>query len=109
MLVTAPISRPPALPPVMIKAVFRRVFLVDQVLGCGNEVGEGVLLDHHLARVVPLLAHLSAAADVRDAEDHTAIQEAQPVRREVDVVRDAVRAVTLKHIGRCPSRFRSFL
>ena len=79
MLVTAPISRPPALPPTMRQPVLARVFPGDEMLGGGDEIGEGVLLLHHPPVVVPLLAHLAAAADVGHGEDHAAVDQAEKV------------------------------
>ncbi len=54
-------------------AVARR----GQMLDGGDEVGEGVALDEHLAGVVPRLAQVAAAADVRVGHDHAAIEQAQ--------------------------------
>ncbi len=68
-LATAPISRPPALPPSATSRSARRPALVDEVAGGGDEVGERVLLVQQLAVVVPVAAQLAAAADVRDGED----------------------------------------
>ena len=57
--------------------IFRRVLLRDQVFGGRDEVGEGIFLQHHLALLVPLLAHFAAAANVRDGEDDAPIEQAQ--------------------------------
>ena len=54
----------------------------QQVLGRVDEVGKGVALGHHLAGIVPGLAHLAAAADMRDGRDHAAVQQGQIQRAE---------------------------
>jgi len=55
--------------------VLRRIPLPLEKLRGGDEVGEGVLLLHHLAVVVPLAAHLLAAANVRDGVDDPAVEQ----------------------------------
>ena len=67
--------------------VFRRDLLRDERLRGRDEVGERVLLLQHLPVVVPLLAHLAAAADVRDGDDDAPVEEAQAVRGKRDGIR----------------------
>ena len=55
-----------------------------QVLDGGDEVSEGVALDQHLAGVVPGLAQVAAAADVRVGHDHAAIEQAEPIGAEAE-------------------------
>ena len=66
MLTTAPISRPPALPPSIASASPVAIAFRDEVFGDSDEVGEGVPLLHHASGIVPGLAHIAAAANVRD-------------------------------------------
>src|SRR5262249_41993774 len=56
-------------------AVARAVLGGDEVLGAGDEVGEGVQLVHHAAGVVPGFAHFAAAADVHEGHDYAAVEE----------------------------------
>ena len=58
------------------------VALRSQMLHAGNEIGERVALHQHLAGVVPRLAQVAAAADVRIRHHHAAIEQAQPVGAE---------------------------
>ncbi len=62
----------------------RRVALRNQVFGRGDEVREGVAFLFHAAGVVPRLSKLSAAADMSDGVDYTAVQQAKPIRTEID-------------------------
>ncbi len=94
-LATAPISRPPAEPPSMATRVGIAVAGGGQVLDGGDEVGEGVALDEHLAGVVPGLAQVAAAADVRIGHHHAAIEQAQPVGAEAERQRVAIGAVAV--------------
>ena len=57
------------------QTVFRRVARLNQILGGGDEVREGVLLRHHLSGVVPLLAEVAAAAYVGGGEDDAAVEK----------------------------------
>jgi hypothetical protein len=50
----------------------------DQVLGAGDEVGEGVALPEQLAVLVPLAPELPAAPDVGDGEGEPAFEEVEP-------------------------------
>mmetsp|Transcript_53742 Transcript_53742/g.126652 ORF Transcript_53742/g.126652 Transcript_53742/m.126652 type:complete len:756 (-) Transcript_53742:2622-4889(-) len=72
------------------------VAAVHQALGAGDEVGEGVHLLGQLAVQIPLTAQVTAAADVGDREDHTAVQQRQPAAGEARVGRDAVAAVAVE-------------
>src|SRR5579875_2670929 len=95
MFATAPISSPPADPP---RAISRdgRVQGRYQVLGAGDEVGEGVALAQHLAVVIPAAAELAAAADVRDRVHEAAVQQREPGNREARVPGDLVTAVPVE-------------
>mmetsp|Transcript_101977 Transcript_101977/g.327235 ORF Transcript_101977/g.327235 Transcript_101977/m.327235 type:complete len:285 (-) Transcript_101977:1155-2009(-) len=63
-----------------------------------DEVQEGVPLRQVLALLfVPMPAHLTAAADVRQDVDHAAVQVWQDVRVETWINADAVRAVAIQH------------
>ena len=79
------------------EALGSRVASRRQVLGAGDEVGERVRLVQHPPLVVPGLAHLAAAAHVRDRDDDAAIEEAE-ARFEENVRRhrDAVGAVAVE-------------
>ncbi len=107
-MVTAPMSRPPALPPSIDDAVRIAVAVRGEMLDGGDEVGEGVALLHEAAGIVPGLAHIAAAADVRVGHDHAAIEQAEAVAVEADRQRVAVGAVgvDVERIGRrsCVSR-----
>ena len=76
-----------------------------EVVGGGDEIGEGVHLLAHPAGVVPGPAHLAPAPDVGHREGHAAIEEAQPVRGERNRVGNGVRAVP-GEIGRHRARSR---
>ena len=58
----------------------------DEVLSHSNEVVEGVLLLQELAVLVPLPAHVTAAADVRDGIREAAVDQAQLVAVEPGVI-----------------------
>ena len=66
-----------------------------EVLDGGDEVGEGVALDEHFAGVVPGLAEVAAAADVRIGHDDAAIEQAEAVGAEAERQRVAVGAVAV--------------
>ena len=51
-----------------------------QVLHAGDEIRERVALDEHFAGVVPRLAQIAAAANVRVSHHHAAIEQAEAVR-----------------------------
>ena len=83
MLATAPISSPPALPPIGEDACRGAAYFSrDQEVGDVDEVGEGVLLLEQLAVVVPGAAQLLAAADVRDGVDEAAVEQRDAARVE---------------------------
>ena len=65
------------------------------MLDRGNEIGKRVALYEHLARVVPRLAQVAAAADVRIGHYHAAIEQAQPVRAEAQRQGVAIGAVAV--------------
>src|SRR2546430_14487437 len=46
------------------------------------------------SRVVPALTELAAAADVRDGHGHSAVEQAQAIRRERGGIGDAVGSVS---------------
>ena len=48
------------------------------MLGAGNEIGEGIALEHHPALVAPDLAHLPAAANMGDDVNHAPVQQGEP-------------------------------
>ena len=75
------------------ETIFRAVLVLHQVIGAVDEVGEGVLLVHHAAGLVPRLAHLTAAADVGDGEHDATIDQRKIVGVEADIDRDAVGSV----------------
>ena len=66
------------------------------MLGARDEVGERVGLVQQLAVVVPRTPELASSADVRDREDHAAVEEAHPRRREARVDGGLVRAVAVE-------------
>ena len=77
MLAIAPMSSPPADRP-RAKAFLRIVVLVGaEPARHVDEVREGVDLVQQLAVLVPVAAHLLAAADVRDGHDEAAIEQRQ--------------------------------
>ncbi len=75
MLTTAPMSRPPALPPAAKTFFGSAYFCPMQELGGVDEVGEGVLLLEQLAVLVPVAAELLPAADVGDGVDEAAVEQ----------------------------------
>ena len=79
---TAPISKPPALPPRAVSRSGAVASLVHEVLRARDEVGERVRLVQQLAVVVPTATHLAAAAHVRDREHDTAVEQADARRRK---------------------------
>ena len=50
-----------------------------QVFDCSDEIGEGIPLHEHLAGIVPRLAEIAAAANMRIGNDHAAIEQAEPI------------------------------
>ena len=81
-LATAPISRPPALPP---SATSRSGEVYPLSIRCRAQSTKSVKvlrLLQQLAVLVPLPAHLAAAAHVRDREDDAAVEHRQAGDRE---------------------------
>src|SRR6266567_303628 len=76
--------------------VRRRIALCDQVFSRGDEVRERVAFLLHAPGVVPRLAKLSAAAKVRHGIAHAAVQQAKPVRTEINRHGDSVAAITVE-------------
>src|SRR5690606_10764793 len=68
----------------------------DDVVGAGQEVGEGVLLVLHPAQLVPAAAHLATTAHVGDRVDDAAVEVGQPGHREVGVDGDLVGPVAVE-------------
>src|SRR5262249_22302024 len=62
----------------------------------GDKITERVALVPHAAGVVPRLAKFASAADVRNGEDHAAVQKAQAIRIEADGHRESVASVTVQ-------------
>src|SRR3990172_1438302 len=62
--------------------VGRGVAARHEELGGGDEVGEGVALGEHAARVVPALAAFAAAAHVGERHGHAAVEQAHAARLE---------------------------
>ena len=74
----------------------RRELLVGELVGDGDEVGEGALLREELGGLVPRLAQVAAAADVRRRHDEAEVG-VERVRVAPDgLLGDAVRAVPLE-------------
>ena len=73
----------------------------DELLGGGDEVGEGVALEGHLAGVVPCVAQFSAAADVGVGHDDAAVEQREARGREAHWEGVAIRpvAVDIEGIG----------
>src|SRR5262252_4918377 len=63
-------------------ALARAVLVGHQMLGAGDEVGEGVHLVHHAAGIMPGFAHLAAAANVNVGHDHAPVKERKTRRAE---------------------------
>mmetsp|Transcript_29657 Transcript_29657/g.53120 ORF Transcript_29657/g.53120 Transcript_29657/m.53120 type:complete len:297 (-) Transcript_29657:758-1648(-) len=72
------------------------VLLADEVLGAGDEVGEGVLLLQKLSVLVPETAHFAATADVGHRKDEAAVDEGEAGGGEVGVVADLIGAVAVE-------------
>jgi hypothetical protein len=73
-----------------------RVAVLDEVPRAVHEVRERVALVQELAVLIPLAAHLTTAAHVRDGEDHAAVQLRQAGDREARLDRVLVRAVAVQ-------------
>jgi len=70
-----------------------------EVLDGGDEVSEGIALDEHFAGVVPGLAEIAAAADVRIGHNDAAIEKAEAVGAEADGKRVAIGSVAVNVEG----------
>ena len=70
-------------------------FCCDQLLGGGDEVGEGVALELHLAGVVPGVAELATAADMGVGHDDAAVEQREARWAEADGQRVAVGAIAV--------------
>ena len=64
-----------------------------------DEIGERVFLFEQLAVIVPFFAQFGAAADVRDGEDETPVEQAQPIGGKSWIDAVAVRAVAVEQQG----------
>ena len=78
------------------QAVLGGPLLPDQEFGAIDEVEERVLLLHEHAVFAPLLAHLVAAANVRDGVGHAAVEQAHPVAVKRGRHANPVAAVAVK-------------
>src|SRR5581483_5823907 len=76
--------------------------LLDEVLGAGDEVGEGVHLVAELAGLIPRPAHLAAAPDVADGPHEAPVEEAEAQGREAGVGARLVGPVAVEDAGRRP-------
>ena len=56
-------------------AIFRSVFVVDEMFGARDEIRESIYLVHHAPGVAPRFAEFAAAANVRDDKDDAAIEQ----------------------------------
>lgn len=62
------------------------VLVGNEVLSHGHKVGEGVLLLEELAVLVPVAAHVAAAAYVRNCKREAAVYQAQLVAVKARVI-----------------------
>ena len=99
-LATAPISRPPAEPPMAAIRAGSTQPDSRQPVGGRDEVREGVLLLQLLAGVVPVPAQFPAAADVGDHEHDAPVQQGQPGDAEAGIHAHLVGAVAVHQAGR---------
>src|SRR5262249_9309717 len=53
-----------------------RIFLLDQIFGSRNEIGEGVAFVHQPAFFVPIAAHLASAANMSECVDEAPVDKA---------------------------------
>ena len=81
MLVTAPISRPPALPPLIASRSLLVYFCAMRCSAAAMKSVKVFFLFSIRPCVVPLLAQLAAAADVGHGVDHAAVERLKTVRR----------------------------
>jgi hypothetical protein len=92
-LATAPISNPPALPPMANTFVLGAVARGDEMTRDVDEVGEGMHLVESAPVVVPGAAHFLAAAHMRDGIDEAAIEQTQARRRKARIGGQPVGAI----------------
>jgi hypothetical protein len=85
-------SKPPGRPAFGHDLVPRGPLLPDEPLGAVDEVVEGVLLHEH-AVLMPSLAHLIAAEDVRHRIHKAAVRERDVDGREVGILAEPVAAI----------------
>src|ERR1051325_8604971 len=78
------------------QAIGRRVAPVHERLRAGGEVVEHVLLGQELARLVPCVAVLAAAADVRHRVDAALLDPEHAAGLEIGLHADAVAAVAVE-------------
>jgi len=71
-------------------------FLCDEMLGGGNEIGEGVELVLHAPGIVPGFAEFAAAADVGDGKDDAAIKKTDAIGTEGNGHGETVAAVAIE-------------
>ena len=72
----------------------------DEMVGRGDEIGEGVLLLQALAVFVPVIAFVLAAANMGDGIDEAAIGEGQAIGVEACRNGDAIGAIAIKQAWR---------
>ena len=78
----------------------RAVAVLDEVLGAGDEVGEGVYFLLLAPVLEPTPALLRAAAHVGHGPDEAAVDERKIADREARIHRDTVRSVAVEQDGR---------
>ena len=77
----------------------RGVAFVDEVLGAGDEVADGVLLGEFLAGEMPVLSVFAATADVGVGDDDALFEQGEAGGVEVGVEADAVGTVAFHEAG----------
>src|SRR5215467_7613182 len=81
------------------------VMLRDQVFSARDEIRKRVLLLLHAPGVMPRFPEFATAANMRNSKDRAAVEQAQPIRIEINRHRDSVAAVTVKQQrGSCIAR-----
>ena len=75
---------------------WRRVAVCDEPLGARDRVAPGVGLRLPIARLVPLLAVLAAAPDVRDGEHAAAFEPGEVLRAEKRRLRNSIGPVAIE-------------
>ena len=86
-----------AVAPALDRQFFRtRPFFLDQILGCGSEIIEHILLFGEISRFVPFFAELASAANVGHHINAAAIEPEAPREIEIWLHANAVAAVTVK-------------